>query len=206
MNDPAHSPPDASSSGETPREAARHAAYSLVRIMGALLLAVVVLRSCVFEGCPVTGPSMEPTLMDGERVMVFKLPTLLSRLPGFGSWEPLGPGDFIVFERASENRRYVKRVIAHCPRSADPDAGTQVLYEKGQVFVDNQRVDETYLPESERESPMDYQGTLKPGEYFVLGDHRSMSKDSLRFGPVTHDEVIGKAVFRYWPPGKMGLL
>jgi len=203
MNDPV-TPPEFPE--ETPQEAARSAAFVLVRVMGALLIAVLVLRSCVIEGCPVSGPSMEPTLMDGERVMVFKLPTLLSRLPGLGGWNPIGAGDLVVFERAEDDRRYVKRVIAVCPRDAAEGTGTRVLYEQGQVFIDNQRIEEVYLPESERESPLDYEAVLKPGEYFVLGDHRSVSKDSLRFGPVTHDEIIGVVVLRYWPLGQFSVL
>ena len=154
---------------------------------------------------------MEPTLHTGERVMVFKLPTLLSRLPGFSGYMPITTGDLMVFKRAEDNRRYVKRVIASEPRQSDStieasDGGTQVLYESGRVYIDNQLIDEPYLLTGDVPSPEEYAVTLEPGEYFVLGDHRSVSKDSLRFGPVSHDEVLGRAFLRFWPPNKFGLL
>jgi len=196
---------------ETPQEAARRATVWLVRGMGALIVTVLVLRTCVVEGCPVTGPSMEPTLRTGERVLVFKLPTLLSRLPGLGGFTPIAPGDLLVFERPEEDRRYVKRVIASEPRQsgsaiAASDGGTQVLYEGGAVYIDNQRIDEPYVLPGDTPSPEEYAVTLSPGEYFVLGDHRSVSKDSLRFGPIDHDQVVGRAFLRYWPPSEFGLL
>lgn len=44
--------------------------------------------------------------------------------------------------------------------------------------------------------------TLGPGEYFVLGDKRSSSADSRFFGPVSSKDILGKALFRYWPLDK----
>lgn len=172
---------------------------ALLGAMVALVLVTIALRSFVVESCPVQGPSMEPTLNEGERVLVWKLPMVF----GFGS---LHSGDLVVFNRPEEGgRRYVKRVIAAGP-AGETDAPTSVVFEKGRVFVNNQLLDEPYLTPEERDSPLEFQATLTEGQYFVLGDHRSVSKDSLRFGPIAENQVIGKAFLRIWPLGKAGLL
>lgn len=174
--------------------------------MIALMVVTVALRSCVVESCPVLGPSMEPTLNDGERVLVWKLPTVLSRIPLIGGTLDIEPGSLVVFERPEENgRRYVKRVIASGSRD-EGEGLVRVVFEQGRVFVDNRLLAEDYLIPEERESPLDYDATLEPGQFFVLGDHRSVSKDSLRFGPIQEDQIIGKAVLRVWPLGKFSAL
>lgn len=178
----------------------------LVGGMVALVVLTIALRTFVMESCPVLGPSMEPTLNDGERVLVWKLPVVLSRLPLIGGHVPLDPGDLVVFQRPEERgRRYVKRVIAEGAQS-DSDPAVQVVFEKGRVFVDNQAVDEPYLTPEERDSPIDFHATLQPGQLFVLGDHRSVSKDSLRFGPIQEEQVIGRPFLRVWPLSKAGWL
>jgi signal peptidase I len=82
-----------------------------------------------------------------------------------------------------------------------------VHIEDGGVYVNNQRLDEAYLPGAELEhsdAPMTV--VLEPGEYFVLGDNRRDSKDSRRFGAIEDESVIGVAVVRFWPLSEFGLL
>lgn len=205
------SSPDTKISSSAPTESASQEASAqftrlLVAAMVGLVVVTIALRTLVMESCPVVGPSMEPTLNDGERVLVWKLPVALSRLPLIGGHVPLDPGDLVVFQRPEERgRRYVKRVIAEgAPTASDP--AVKVIFEKGRVFVDNRAVDEPYLTPEERDSPIDFEATLQPGQLFVLGDHRSVSKDSLRFGPINEAQVIGRPFLRIWPLGKAGWL
>lgn len=203
---------------ETPRpeELLKPLATRYARILLGLLLIAVLGRALVVEGCPVHGPSMQPTLEPDERVLVLKLPVLLSHLPGLRWMDPIQPGDLVVFKSREEaNKRYVKRVIAKGPDAVAGNAinadavgarGVNVKYEHGRVFVNEQAVDEPFLTPEEHASPNSYEVWLKEGEYFVLGDHRSVSRDSLRFGPVQEDQIVGKAFFRIWPLGKFGPL
>jgi signal peptidase I len=47
---------------------------------------------------------------------------------------------------------------------------------------------------------------LKAGQYYVMGDNRPVSKDSRIIGPVDDSKIIGKAVLRFWPLSRFGLL
>jgi len=72
----------------------------------------------------------------------------------------------------------------------------------GEVRVNGQIVEEPYIA-----APPLYEGTwaVPEGTLFVLGDNRNNSDDSHRWGPVAIDQVVGKAVFVYWPPEEWGL-
>lgn len=217
MSTPQHSQTpgrDAWASRELKRETAQY-----MKVIGAVVLAIVLIKSFVIESCPVHGPSMLPLLHENERILVWKLPTALSNLPGMAWLQPIGTNDLAVFRSADEeDKHYIKRVIAVGPprtserivNAAAPDAhsteAVDVKYQFGKVYVNNALVTEDYLVEEEKESPMESEAWLESGEYYVLGDHRSVSKDSRRFGPVKHDQLIGRAVFRFWPLDKFGFL
>lgn len=166
-------PPEESRSGDFLRE-----------MMETLLLAVVLFVAvrAVVQNTRVEGHSMEPTLHDGQHVMVNKLI--------YDVAEPQR-GDIVVL-RSPEGgpKPLIKRVIGL--------PGEQVWLVDGVVFVNGQRLEETYLPErhgSETWGPY----TLKADEYLVLGDNRDNSNDSRRFGPVQRSAIIGKAWFSLWP-------
>lgn len=190
----------------------------LLKMVVWFLLLFLVLKSFVIEGYEVQGPSMEPTLCNNERILVFKLPHKLSQwIPGY---QPIHPGDIVVFERTEDaGKRYVKRVVAEGgPRQSgntvsatdqsDSDAPTVSLrIEDGVVYINNQRVEETYLPPDVQEN-FDWsdRAELAQGQYYVMGDNRRVSKDSRVFGPVDDEKLIGKAVLRFWPLSRFGLL
>ena len=207
--------PQAATEEPSAAAAMKREVRNLVKLVVALLAVLLLVRTFVAEGYPVQGDSMEPALSEGDRILVFKLPTLLKQLPLFDHLEPLKPGNVVVFDSANEaGRRYVKRVIAagpprtgsHVVRAATEEPQVGVRYLDGEVYVNNQRVEEDYLVEAERHAPGLDRVSLKAGQLYVLGDHRSVSKDSRRFGPVDMDDVLGRAVLRFWPLSKFGLL
>lgn len=142
----------------------------------------------LYQPVKVEGTSMMPSLEDQERIFVNKF---VYRL------EPIERGDIVVFRYPRDpSKSYIKRVIAM--------AGDRIRISRGQVYVNGQALDETYVP-SEYADTRSYPDTVVPPEsYFVLGDHRSMSNDSRDFGAVNLSYIYGKAVFGYWPMEKMG--
>jgi signal peptidase I len=144
----------------------------------------------LYQPVKVEGTSMMPTLQDQERVFINKFVYKL---------EPIERGDVIVFRYPRDPAKsYIKRVIAV--------AGDRVRIEAGVVFVNGQRLQEMYVPRM-YEDVRSYPETVVPEHnYFVLGDHRNLSNDSRDFGPVDENFIYGKAVFGYWPVGKLGTL
>jgi len=201
-------------------QALRREAWHFARVIICVLVAVSLLKAFVVESCPVHGPSMLPLLHENERILVLKLPTTLSRLPGFGWLSPARQNDLVVFASAEENNKhYIKRVIAMGPErpagavnaatqdaKGNPIDAVHVLYDHGKVYINNHLLDEPYLLETERNSPIVHEAWLDAGQYYVMGDHRSVSKDTRRLGPIQREQIVGRAFFRFWPLSKLGFL
>ena len=144
----------------------------------------------LYQPVKVEGTSMMPSLDDQERIFVNKF---VYRL------ESIQRSDIVVFRYPRDpSKSFIKRVIAV--------AGDHIRIDAGQVYVNNEPVDEDYVPAAYADQRSLGDVIVPPDSYFVLGDHRSMSNDSRDFGPVREGYIYGKAVFGYWPMDKLGRL
>ncbi len=119
-------------------------------------------------------------------------------------FEDLKRGDVIVFKAPTDSEKdFIKRVIGI--------SGDIVMVRDGYVYVNNQKVNETYL----RDDVRTYGGAfLKEGEpftvpvdnYIVMGDNRPYSSDSREWGLLKKKDVIGKSFFVYWPLNAMRII
>jgi signal peptidase I len=142
----------------------------------------------LYQPVKVEGTSMMPSLVDQERIFVNKF---VYRL------EPIERGDIVVFRYPYDpSKSYIKRVIGM--------AGDRIRIKSGQVYVNGEALDESYVPPEYTDSRSSPEAVVPANSYFVLGDHRSMSDDSRNFGPVNQSFIYGKAVFGYWPMDKLG--
>ncbi len=153
-----------------------------------ILLALVLYFaiSTVTDRVRVENISMQPTLHEGELLVVYKW--------AYRFGEPFR-GDIIVFHHNRQPPEdYIKRVIGL--------PGDQVAVRGGQVFVNGEAIDEPYIA-----GPPAYDGEwLVPEDHlFVLGDNRNRSSDSHVWGFVPMTDVVGRAVVIYWPLDKIRL-
>ena len=187
-------------------------------IIEAVTLAAVVflLLQTTVRNFKVDGSSMDPTLANGQYLLVNRLVYLnldmvrLSKIIPFWSVEeetsryaihPPRRGEIIVFEFPDKNldnsrKDFVKRVVGL--------PGETIQIHHGEVFVDGQLLDEPYLNEKGKSNSREI--TLGEGEYYVLGDNRNYSNDSRAWGAVPKENVKGKVWMVYWPAPEIQFL
>jgi len=144
----------------------------------------------LYQPVKVEGTSMEPELNDQERIFINKFVYRLGDIQR---------GDIVVFHYPRDpSKSYIKRVIAL--------PGDKVRIATGRVYVNDQLMNETYVPARYADKSYYPEMTVPPRSFFLMGDHRSSSNDSRDFGPVDQRFIYGKAVFGYWPMDKLGKL
>ncbi|MBR4642995.1 MAG: signal peptidase I [Selenomonadaceae bacterium] len=154
----------------------------IISIVSAIAVALLI-RTFIVELYVVDGPSMQPTLQDGERLVVNKF---------IYHWRDPIKSEVIIFRYPRDHSRdFIKRVIAV--------GGDTIEIKDGHVFVNDALVNEDYIAEKTRtEFPKQ---TVPEGTLFVCGDNRRNSLDS-RFpdvGFVPLELVKGKAALIFWP-------
>jgi signal peptidase I len=165
--------------------------YRFVReVMETIVLTVLifVVINLAVQNYTVSGPSMEPTLHDQERIMVDKV-SYLFHAPA--------RGDVIVFIAPNDpSSYYVKRIIAV--------PGDVLSVDDTTVKVDGITLKESYVDPKLQGNPYDpIDNRVVPlNDYFVLGDHRAVSSDSRDWGFVPRGNIIGRANLVYWPLGE----
>jgi signal peptidase I len=144
----------------------------------------------LYQPVRVEGTSMLPMLEDQDRLFINKIAYRVG---------DIHQGDVVVFEYPRDHTKsYIKRVIAL--------PGDRLRIDHGEVYVNGVRLPEPYVPNRFTDDRTQPEMLLSPNEYFVMGDHRSISSDSRDFGPVDRDLIYGKAVFVYWPMEQVGVV
>jgi len=145
------------------------------------LLITLVVNSFVARAWVVDGPSMQPNLYYGQRVMIEKITYRLFHGPR--------RGDVVVVDVADSTEPLIKRVVAL--------PGETIKIRGGQVIIDGELLEEPWVEYAGgRDLPPT---TVPPLHVFILGDNRPNSRDSRAFGPVHVDQIDRRALFIYWP-------
>ena len=172
-------------------------------IIIAAILALFV-RTFFFEPYKIPTSSMVPTLMPGDKIFVTKtlygprIPIVAWRLPG--TKKPVR-GEVIVFVAPMEkNKCYIKRAMGM--------PGDEVEIKLGNIYINGEAVMDPKISKKFYYNVGEYgkEGAsivVPEDNYFVLGDNSSSSKDSRYWGYVPFKNVVGKALFIWWPPKRV---
>lgn len=175
----------------------------IVPIVIGLLIALLI-KQFVFQIVRVDGPSMEPNLVNNERVFCLKT-------------AKIHHGSVIVFNangvdpQVAQKTNYVKRVIGM--------PGDTVKSQNGNIYVNGKKINQNYISMDQRKagtgdwslksvsvqnSWLKQSGTSRvpKGEYFVLGDHRSVSNDGRYWGFVPKSKIDGVVKVPSWAGNK----
>lgn len=190
-----------------------------LKTIGLSVFLALGMRTFVAEARFIPSGSMEPTLQIDDRLIVDKV-----------SYRVSNPqrGDIVVFDPTETLQKkykatdaFIKRVIGlpgdvvevrndrvmingkslkeNYPSTVHPDQMTE-LYAKLQQKNPNVG---NWSPDAK--GP-DWKGKVPTGEYLVLGDHRSNSLDGRSWGFVPKNKIVGKAIFKFWPINRTGLI
>ncbi len=163
--------------------------YEIISSLEAGVFFVVVLFVFLVRGVGVEGISMEPTLENGDFVIVSS------------HFHNVERGDIVVIAPYNELKTpIVKRVIGVEGDVVDID------FENHKVFVNSEEIEEPYIGAlTARSYDVEFPLTVKEDTYFVMGDNRNDSLDSRdsKVGLVPEDMVFGKVLFKMIPFGKV---
>lgn len=213
---PEAEPADSAAPGdEAPKK--KHSFWRELPVLVVIAFVVALLiKTFLLQAFYIPSASMEPTLVEGDRVLVEKLSY---------RWGEPKRGDVIVFEKefgvlypehddpfwedigsalkglfgfpTGGTQDFIKRVMAV--------GGDTIEGREGRVYVNGEAVDEPYLSEGTETSPFGAV-TVPKDMIFVMGDNRGNSDDSRAFGPIPVDEVVGHAFLLLWPPSDFDTL
>ena len=156
-------------------------------------IAVYALLEMAVPRSVVLSTSMQPNLVEGQRLLVSRVSYMFAK-PQRGDIVVLEPNGF-----TPDQDRLIKRLIGL--------PGEKIEFRKQSVYINDTKLTEPYLKEPCQIAYCpDQIWNLGLDEYFFMGDNRNQSRDSRAFGAIHRKQIVGRAVFRWWPPAEWGIL
>lgn len=185
-------------------------------IVALAVVVAILVRAFVAQAYWIPSASMEPQLQINDRVVVSRLAYHL---------HPLHRGDIVVFKSppgvepppgipsnpvarvfhdagvalgfAQDQTVLIKRVIGL--------PGDRISASQGHVYIDGELLAEPYLPKGTQTSSFG-PVTIPAGRVWVMGDNRGDSLDSRVFGTIPENSIVGRAIWKVWPPWRPSFL
>ncbi|MDD3726428.1 MAG: signal peptidase I [Candidatus Ratteibacteria bacterium] len=162
-------------------------------LIWAVIIALLI-RAFLIGNFKIPSTSMVPTLKVGDRLLsndvIYKI-------------RPPKRGEVVIFKYPEDPKRdFVKRMIGL--------PGEKVMIKDGMIFINGKVVEEESISRRYYYSEGFYgngeEVEVPPDSYYVLGDNSINSRDSRYWGFVPKKNLVGKALFTYWPPWRMGFI
>jgi signal peptidase I len=181
-------------SEDSPVQPTRSRSKAILReIVETILLFIVVLTlsRLIIGNFMIEQRSAVPNFMPGDRILVDQV---------FYKWAGgVHRGDLIVLRATRISRDDLFKRIIGLP-------GETIEIKANKVYINGKLIEEPYVRQPGAYTGDGISKTLGADEYWVMGDNRSESGDSRRWGPIHKSEIVGRAWLRYWPSSKFGLV
>lgn len=192
-----------------------------------VIIAVIIIRFFIAELRWIPSGSMRPTLLEGDRIVVEKITKYPNIIKNHRFENEPKRGDVMIFYPPSEKLKtnpiavfsrltgffckdvaYIKRVIGL------PGEKFEIKqYDDGRsfVYINDKRLDEDYImSENDYHKCREYMYCgpfiIPEGHYFMMGDNRGNSQDSRYWGTLPKERFIGRAVFKFFPLSRIGVI
>lgn len=162
--------------------------WEIGKIVIISLLVVVPIRYFIFQPFFVRGYSMEPNFSSGDYLIIDQVSY---------RFRDVQRGEVVVFKHPNNpSQRHIKRIVGLQGETIKIENDQISIYKDGLPQI----LDESnYLPSEYSKTTGSIEIRLDENEFFVLGDNRSLSADSRRWGPLPKKDIIGRVFFRAWP-------
>ncbi len=169
--------------------------WEIAEVVILSLVIVLPIRYFLIQPFFVKGASMEPNFEDGQYLIVDEISYR------FGAPQR---GDVLVFKYPlDKSQRFIKRIIGLPGEKVDIIAGKITITTS---IGDKRLLNEIYITTPLSEMLLENNSlSLGENEYFVMGDNRSHSFDSRSWGVLNKEDIVGRVIFRAWPPLDMSL-
>lgn len=170
------------------KEEIRDTLTEVIKIFILAAAVILPIRMFLIQPFYVKGASMEPNFHENEYLIVDKV------TPRFREYQR---GEAIVFRYPPSERKYLIKRIIGLP-------GERVVIHNRAITIYNTKHQDGLLLNEDTYNPYllrdeDFDVTLAPDEFYVLGDNRPLSFDSELFGPIKAKNITGRVFFRGWP-------
>jgi len=190
----------------------KHPVVDLIITVAIAVSIAYLVQAFIVKPYRVPSGSMEPTIQVGERIIAARFVYRFDD-PQRGQiivFHPNGAGVEVYDAETASSETFVKRLVG-MPGETIGAAGGGVYTCEGEGPQEGVAIDETpgcaFLDEPYVSSPEDDFGPVRipDDRYFMMGDNRSDSDDSRNWGPITREQMIGRAFMSYWPPSRVSI-
>lgn len=183
---------EATQEDAAPRKSRRRSVIEWLIVLVIAVALSLLIRTFAFQTFSIPSGSMEPTLWQGDHIMVDKLSV------EFGT---INIGDIVVFKAPPEVRKQCHDDYADLVKRVIGLPGDHLTSVGNTIYVNGKKLDQKW-PHYNPLTPAIGKVVVPKGQYFMMGDNHPGSCDSRYWGTVPRSDIIGKVFVKFWPPSQ----